>query len=164
MRNLLLPFVLVVTSACGGPGSPPGGVNPSGSTAAASAAPSSALPDTSGAATAPAPSGPAPDEAALLGGWVHLREHDEGDTQHWVPAGTDVPPSRFRDAFTLEKGGKAKILCLAPNDAHQVFDGTWSVGPGGRLDLDVTCFGGERPMHFVVVETTAKLLRLKVAG
>lgn len=139
MRNL--PALVAFLCACSGPAAP----TPSATGSAAQAVSNGTV-----------------DSAGLLGQWVHLHEQDEGDVQHWVAPGTSVPRSMFREVVTLEAGGKAKVLCPSPTDAHQDFEGTWTSGPGGKLDIEVACFGHPHPMHFTVVETTKPMLRLRL--
>jgi len=141
MRSFILLLVLAWLAACTGNSSP----TPTASTTQAVA------------------NGSALDASGILGNWVNFHEQNEGDVQHWVSPETKLPRSMFRQTITFEPGGRAKVLCPSPEDAHKVFDGSWTLGPGGKLDIDVNCFGRPTPMHFVIVDATRQLLRLRVA-
>jgi hypothetical protein len=66
------------------------------------------------------------DRDELYQHWVHSREEDRGDTLVYRPAGSaEFPPSWFRMRYTFHEDGTVDWLWLAPNDAHQLRQGTW---------------------------------------
>ena len=49
------------------------------------------------------------DLEKLVGRWVHAHEEDDGDRVVYRASGYAFPPSRGRDAFTLDQNGVARI-------------------------------------------------------
>jgi hypothetical protein len=47
------------------------------------------------------------DRAALPGRWIHAHEQDSGDEMVFVPAQTELPPSRGRRELELGESGEA---------------------------------------------------------
>lgn len=154
-----LPFLvaaLVLAGCTGSANAPPPSTSQS---AAPSSAPASS--STTAASSSATPSTPSPiSEAAVLGSWAHHQEKDKEKTQQYVRPEQELPPARFRQTFTLEAGGVARVLCLAPNDAHALQDGTWKLS-NDTLTIDAKCFGQTRTMRFRVLEASPVLLRLE---
>jgi hypothetical protein len=102
--------------------------------------------------------------------WKHSREEEKpGDIgQLFRPAdGRKFRISRFRMMYSFSKDGSCKWYWLAPNDAHEVKPGTWTMDPKDPavLHIDMGELGGKKA--FRIVELTKDALRLeevKLAG
>lgn len=146
--TLLLVVSLV---ACSAPEAKPAGSADSPS----ATVPGSAL---SGSSAAPVGSAPNPTTrphtgvvaSDLVGSWQHAFEKNVDGLETYV-AGGALPPARFRKTLELAAGGKARVLCLSPSDAHEMRDGSWQLA-SDVLTIEVQCFGPQRETFKYSVE------------
>lgn len=89
--------------------------------------------------------------ASFIGTWRHLQEKQDREVEVYVNHTSELPPTRFRKQFTLEAGGVARVLCLAPNDAHQAKKGSWKLEKD-TLTIEVQCFGPKPTLEVFRVE------------
>ena len=75
------------------------------------------------------------DLERLMGRWVHAHEEDDGDRVVYRASGYSFPPSRGRDAFTLDENGVVQIDHPGPADRGESATGHW-VLDGNTLSID----------------------------
>jgi len=75
------------------------------------------------------------DRGALRGRWVHAHEQDSGDEMVFVPAGTELPPSRGRRELELGEGGEATEGGPGPTDRPEARPARWELTNDGELIL-----------------------------
>jgi hypothetical protein len=81
------------------------------------------------------------DRAALRGRWIHAHERDSVDEMVFVPADSELPPSRGRQTLDLGEGGEAREGGPGPTDRPESRAARWELtddselvirGPGGK--------------------------------
>lgn len=73
------------------------------------------------------------DRAALHGRWVHAHEQDSGDEMVFVPADTDLPPSRGRRELELGETGEATEGGPGATDRPEAHPARWELTDEGEL-------------------------------
>jgi hypothetical protein len=73
------------------------------------------------------------DRAALRGRWVHAHELDSGDEMVFVPADTDLPPSRGRRELELHQEGWATEGGPGATDRPQARPARWELSDDDEL-------------------------------
>jgi hypothetical protein len=81
--------------------------------------------------------------------WLHSHEEDTGNEMVFRPSTYPFPPSRGRGGFELRPDGSAAILGIAPTDAPQEHNGTWSVDKTKQLVVHVPALNETRVMSIV---------------
>jgi len=76
------------------------------------------------------------ESKALHGRWVHAHERDSGDEMVFVPAGTDLPPSRGRQEFDLGEGGEASEGGPGPTDRPEARAARWELTDDDELVIE----------------------------
>ncbi len=74
-------------------------------------------------------------ESSVLGHWVHSHEEDSGGQIVFRPVTHAFPPSRGRYEYRIEPGGALHVVRPGPADKRESVDGTWTLEPGGILEL-----------------------------
>lgn len=74
-------------------------------------------------------------ESSLLGHWIHSHEEDSGNLMVFRPNTHQLPPSRGRYEYRLEKGGKLLLIQPDPTDKRKSTEGSWSLDKNGILIL-----------------------------
>ena len=82
------------------------------------------------------------DLEKLLGRWVHAHEEDDGNKVIYRVSGYAFPPSRGRDAFTLDQNGVVRIDHPGPVDRGVSATGRW-VLDGDVLSIDAGNWSAE---------------------
>ena len=67
------------------------------------------------------------ERTVLRGRWIHAHERDSGDEMVFVPAGTDLPPSRGRQELDLGEGGEASEGRPGPTDRPESRAARWEL-------------------------------------
>lgn len=73
------------------------------------------------------------DRAALHGRWVHAHEQDSEDEMVFVPAGTELPPSRGRRELELGEAGEAVEGGPGATDRPEARPARWRLSDEGEL-------------------------------
>ena len=70
---------------------------------------------------------------ALHGRWLHAHEQDAGDEMVFVPASTELPPSRGRRQLDLREGGEATEGGPGPTDRPEARAARWELTDDDEL-------------------------------
>jgi hypothetical protein len=73
------------------------------------------------------------ERTALRGRWVHAHEQDSGDEMVFVPADTELPPSRGRRELELGEGGEATEGGPGPTDRPEARPARWELTDDDEL-------------------------------
>jgi hypothetical protein len=98
------------------------------------------------------------ERTALRGRWLHAHERDSGDEMVFVPADTELPPSRGRRELELGEGGEASEGGPGPTDRPEVRAARWELTDDD--DLIIRTPDGEEAWRARVVSADADRLVL----
>jgi hypothetical protein len=73
------------------------------------------------------------ERTALRGRWVHAHEQDSGDEMVFVPADTELPPSRGRRELELGEGGEATEGGPGATDRPEARPARWELTDDDEL-------------------------------
>jgi hypothetical protein len=73
------------------------------------------------------------DRTALRGRWVHAHERDTDEHMVFVPADTELPPSRGRRELDLGEGGEATEAGPGPTDRPEARAARWELTDDDEL-------------------------------
>ena len=73
------------------------------------------------------------DKDALHQTWMHSREEDTDAEMVFRPADYAFPRARGRTGFELKNSGTLVEIGIAPTDAQQQTEGTWSLKDDNKL-------------------------------
>lgn len=76
------------------------------------------------------------DSAQLLGTWWRVPEQDVPGRATYRKEGTDLPPARGRQGFTLSADGQAQLHSPGPTDRRESTASQWRLDDQGRLVVD----------------------------
>jgi hypothetical protein len=102
------------------------------------------------------------DEGAIVRGWTHAAEEDDGDRMVFRPSDSDaLAPSRApRMSFDLAHGGELTSYAPGPDDRRTSTSGRWRLH-GSRLVLEP---GDGAVRQYEVDEAGPERLVLRPAG
>jgi hypothetical protein len=98
------------------------------------------------------------ERTALRGRWLHAHERDSGDEMVFVPADTELPPSRGRRELELGEGGEASEGGPGPTDRPESRAARWELTDDD--DLIIRTPDGEEAWRARVVSAEADRLVL----
>ena len=75
-------------------------------------------------------------ESLLLGTWWRVSEEDAPGLVAYRKDGAQLPPSRARRGFTLQKLGRASLIGTGADDRQQKTDSHWHLDKQGRLFVE----------------------------
>ena len=81
--------------------------------------------------------------------WLHSHEEDTENEMVFRPSTHSFPPSRGRTGFELRPDGSAAVLGIAPTDAPQEHQGTWTLDATKQLLVNVPALQQTRSMTIV---------------
>lgn len=99
----------------------------------------------------------------VAGRWVHAHEEDTEEAMVFLPAGTDLPPSRGRMAFELRADGTFAETGLGATDIPEEATGNWAV-EGDTITLSKGATQGVPREMEVVVRDEGRLVIKKHHG
>jgi hypothetical protein len=98
------------------------------------------------------------EPTALRGRWRHAHEQDSEDEMVFVPADTELPPSRGRRELELGEGGEASEGGAGPTDRPETRPARWELTDDD--DLIIRTPDGEEAWRARVVSAEADRLVL----
>ncbi len=102
------------------------------------------------------------DRTALRGRWVHAHERDTDEHMVFVPADTELPPSRGRRELDLGEGGEGTEAGPGPTDRPEARAARWELTDDD--DLVIRSPEGGEAWRALVVSADADQLVLARAS
>jgi len=93
--------------------------------------------------------------------WVHEGEKDSDSTRQYRPSNYELPPSRGRQGFTIEKNGNFILKDIAPACGLESFDGKWIQEQNGNIKVNFPK-KVEKNFKFEIVRIEIDLLIIKI--
>ena len=93
--------------------------------------------------------------------WVHEGEKDSDSTRQYRPSNYELPPSRGRQGFTIEKNGNFTLKDIAPTCGLESFEGKW-IQEQNRNFMVSFPKKAEKYFKFEIVSIEKDLLIIKI--